>query len=524
MILNFFICAVRHNDNYNYNPTTRQMRFTRSCGTLLHPTSFPSPYGMGDLGPEAEYFIDFLEDTGQSVWQVLPLSPVGYGNSPYAGFSAFAGNPYLISPDKLVEKGLITHDEANEARLPVTPSIDYSSAYRKKEKLLIRAADRFYDDPDPRLDEFQFDNENWLPDYVLFMAHSMALNYKPWNQWEEEWVKRESSVMESAGKLYRQEIRRLIWMQYEFHAQWADLRDYAHSKGIRIIGDIPIFVSHNSADIWANSHYFEVDEHGNREFIAGVPPDYFSDTGQLWGNPLYKWDKLEDDGFSWWIDRFRKMFELFDAIRVDHFRGFESCWKVAADEKTAENGVWEKCPGEKLFKQIRKKLGELPIIAEDLGVITPEVENLRDQFNFPGMKVLQFAFGSDYGNAFLPHNYHPNSVVYSGTHDNDTTLGWYQQAPEKEKHRLRIYARSDGSEPNWELFRLGLLSVADQAIFPLQDFMNLGSESRMNTPGTVGGNWVWRYTPEMLNSINRERIRNLITMSNRKPVKKQGFH
>lgn len=494
------------------------MRFPRSCGSLVHPTSLPSPYGMGDLGHEAYRFIDFLAETGQSIWQVLPLSPVGHGNSPYASFSAFAGNPYLISPDKLVEKGLVTHEEANQSRMPVTTSIDYDRVYQVKIDLLTRAADRFFKNPDSKLEKFQSDNDGWLPDYVLFRVHSKANNDQPWNEWEEEWVKRKRSTLKKARKIYKKEIQRQIWMQYEFHNQWSELRDYAHSKGIRIIGDIPIFVSHNSADVWANPQYFEVDEEGNREFVAGVPPDYFSETGQLWGNPLYKWDKLEKDGYSWWVDRFEKMFELFDAVRVDHFRGFESCWKVSAKEKTAENGFWEKIPGENLFKQIRKELGEAPIIAEDLGVITPEVEELRDQFNFPGMKILQFAFGSDYGNAFLPHNYHPNSLVYSGTHDNDTTVGWYHSAPEREKHRMRVYTRSDGVEPHWELIRLGVLSVADQAIFPLQDFMGLDSQSRMNTPGTVGGNWEWRYTPEMLDKIDRNRIINLITMSNRNPA------
>jgi len=491
------------------------MRFSRSCGTLVHPTSFPSAYGIGDLGPEAESFIEFLEECGQSSWQVLPLSPVGYGNSPYASFSAFAGNPYLISPDKLLEKGLISQDEANQSRLPVTTTIDFDKVNHIKNNLLIKAADRFFENPDPQFEKFKSDNKNWLPDFALFMVQSMTNDYKPWNQWGEEWVRRKSSVLKSARKKYEKEIRRQLWMQYEFHNQWAELREYAHSKGIRIVGDIPIFVSHNSADVWANPQYFEVDSQGNRRFVAGVPPDYFSATGQLWGNPLYKWDKLESDGFSWWVNRFSKMFELFDAIRVDHFRGFESCWKVSAEEKTAENGYWEKSPGKKLFKKIHKELGELPIIAEDLGVITPEVEELRDQFNFPGMKILQFAFGSDYGNSYLPHNYHPNCVVYSGTHDNNTTVGWYQSASEVEKHRLRVYTRSDGSQPNWELIRLCLLSVADQAIFPLQDFMNLGSESRMNTPGTVGDNWNWRYTSEMLARIDRERIRKLIHMSNR---------
>jgi 4-alpha-glucanotransferase len=275
-------------------------------------------------------------------------------------------------------------------------------------------------------------------------------------------------------------------------------------------------VDHNSADVWANPKYFEVDQEGNRKLVAGVPPDYFSATGQLWGNPLYKWDVLEKDGYSWWLKRFRQMFDLFDAIRVDHFRGFDAYWAVPASEKTAENGEWVDGPGDKLFKTIKRKLGELPIIAEDLGVVTPEVEKLRDDFEFPGMKILQFAFDSDETNVFLPHNYTQNCVVYTGTHDNDTTIGWYHTAPEEEKHRAREYTRSDGSEIQWDLIRLGMLSVADQAIFPLQDFMNLDTKHRMNTPGTVGENWEWRYTPEMLKKVDSDRIRHLIKMSNRK--------
>lgn len=495
------------------------MKFPRSAGVIVHPTSFPASYGIGDFGPASKYFIDVLQDMNQTIWQVLPLSPVGYGNSPYASYSAFAGNAYLLSPDILHKKGLLTSEELNEARLPMSTSIDYERVYNLKEKMLRAASARFYleldSDTKRRLELFKKKNKHWLNDYSLFMVLSAQNERKPWNQWDTDLATRDRSALASARKKYKDEIRYHIWLQFEFYNQWMALKEYANIRGVRVIGDIPIFVNHNSADVWANPQYFAVDEHGNRRLVSGVPPDYFSSTGQLWGNPLYKWDEIKKDGYSWWIDRFNQMFELFDAIRVDHFRGFESHWEVPAADMTAEKGNWVKGPGADLFNTIRKKLGELPIIAEDLGFVTPEVEKLRDQFGFPGMKILHFAFDADPGNGFLPHNYTPNSVVYTGTHDNDTTIGWYNSAPELDRHCLRVYTRSDCSEPNWELIRLAMLSVADQAIFPLQDYMNLNSEHRMNTPGTVGNNWEWRFTPEMLNHVDRNRIRALVHMSNR---------
>jgi len=495
------------------------MRFPRSSGTLVHPTSFPAKYGMGDLGHEAYQFIDYLISTGQSVWQVLPLGPTGYGNSPYASYSAFAGNPYLISPDLLHDKGLLTADEIAKAELPIEVRADYEGSYQKKDEAYKTAFNSFKSsrtaDDTKRLEAFRKANEYWLDDYTLFMACSLSNERKPWNQWPRDLAQRKSSAIKKIRKELAGVIEYQTWLQFEFFEQWFALKEYANSKQVRVVGDIPIFVDHNSADVWSHPAYFEVDKQGNRKLVAGVPPDYFSETGQLWGNPLYKWDALKKDNFSWWIERFRQMFELFDAIRVDHFRGFDEYWEVSAKEETAINGTWVKAPGVDLFKTIKKKLGTLPIIAEDLGVMTPGVEELRDMFGFPGMKILQFAFDSDSANNFLPHNYPQNCVTYTGTHDNDTTIGWYQQAPEVEKHRAREYTKSDGSEIQWELIRLGMLSVADQAIFPLQDFMNLESTHRMNTPGTVGENWLWRYTPEMLDNIDTERIRKLTEMGNR---------
>ncbi len=486
---------------------------------MVHPTSFPSKYGMGDFGHEAYKFIDFLTDTKQTVWQVLPLGPTGYGNSPYASYSAFAGNHYLLSLDLLKEKNLLSHQELEESELPATVTTEYEASYRIKDDLFKKAFERYKESATPadkkKLSEFKKANKYWLDDYTLFMACSLANKQIPWNKWDRNLAQRKKEALKSAREEFSEKIEYLTWLQFEFFEQWYALKSFANTRGIRVVGDIPIFVDHNSCDVWSHSEYFEVDKQGNRKLVAGVPPDYFSETGQLWGNPLYKWDTLKKDNFSWWIERFKQMFELYDAIRVDHFRGFDEYWEVSAKEKTAMKGRWVKAPGMELFTTIKKKLGELPIIAEDLGVMTPTVAELRDRFNFPGMKILQFAFDSDSTNSFLPHNYSKNCVTYSGTHDNDTTIGWYKTAPAVEQHRVREYTRSDGSNIQWELIRLGMLSVADQAIFPLQDFMNLDSSHRMNTPGTVGDNWMWRYTPDMLENVDSEHIKKLVEMGNR---------
>ena len=496
------------------------MRFPRSSGTLVHPTSFPGKYGIGDFGSEARSFIDFLEATYQNIWQILPLTPTGYGNSPYASYSAFAGNPYLISPDILAEKGLLQESELIKAEIPSGTEVDYEKSFRNKDILFKLASERFYAESDSdqkkKFDGFKRKSKFWLDDYALFMACGLDRGMKPWNTWDSLLAQRDPDTIKEARKKYKKEIAHQNWLQFEFSNQWSDLKEYANDKGIRVIGDIPIFVDHNSADVWANPQYFEVDKKGNRKLVAGVPPDYFSKTGQLWGNPLYKWKELEKDGFSWWVKRFKHMFSICDAIRVDHFRGFDAYWEVKASEKTAENGQWIKGPGEKLFDTILEKCGELPILAEDLGFVTEGVEKLRDKYNFPGMKIIQFAFDSDSTNSFLPHNYPQNCVAYSGTHDNDTSIGWYNSAPEVEKHRVRLYTRSDGSEPNWEFIRLGMYSVADQAIFPLQDFMGLDGAHRSNIPGTSSGNWRWRYTEAMLNRVDKGRIKELVTNTNRK--------
>lgn len=496
------------------------MRFPRSCGALVHPTSFPGKYGIGDFGNEARTFIDFLEATHQTIWQVLPLTPTGYGNSPYASYSAFAGNVYLISPDLLVRKGLVTEKEAASAELPAGDQVMYEEAFERKDRLFEAACERFYNSMDTatekRFSKFCKKQAHWLEDYVLFMALLLDNEKQPWNTWDDDIALRKPAALKAARKKYKKEIDRQYWLQFEFYEQWSALKKYANDRGVRVIGDIPIFVDHNSADVWANPQYFEVDKDGNRTLVAGVPPDYFSKTGQLWGNPLYKWDVLIKDGYSWWVDRFRHMFDICDAIRVDHFRGFDAYWEVEADQKTAENGRWVDGPGAGLFETILKECGELPIIAEDLGFVTKGVEELRDRFNFPGMKIIQFAFDADASNVFLPHNYPQNSVTYTGTHDNDTAKGWYRTTKEEEKHFARTYTRSSGDDIHWEFIRLGMLSVADQAIFPLQDYLGLDSDGRMNTPGTSSGNWLWRYNSRQLNEIDADRLRHLIGISNRK--------
>jgi 4-alpha-glucanotransferase len=496
--------------------------FKRSSGILLHPTSFPSDFGIGDLGPEAVKFIDFLRKADLSVWQILPLGPTGYGNSPYASYSAFAGNHYLISPEILEDKGLLKASELRDAALPSNEKVDYDSAYANKRELFRLAASRFYErdnkEEQKALKAFKKQNAYWLDDYVLFIACLEHYGFRPWNTWDAALAKREPEALKKAKKEHRERIDYHYFLQFEFFSQWMKLREYANSKDIIIIGDIPIFVDHNSSDVWAHSRYFEVDGKGNRKLVAGVPPDYFSETGQLWGNPLYKWKVLKKDGYSWWLERFRQMFHLFDSIRVDHFRGFDAYWEVKADAENAIRGRWVKGPGEDLFDTILEKMGSLPIIAEDLGVITPEVVKLRDKYDFPGMKILQFAFSDNAGNSFLPHNYHTsNCVVYTGTHDNDTTQGWYRSATGKERHHAREYTRSDGSTIHAELIRTAMMSVAVMAIFPMQDLLGLGTEHRMNYPSTVSNNWEWRYRRGDLARIDLNWLRWLVQISNRDP-------
>ena len=475
------------------------MQFERSAGILLHPTSLPGKYGIGDLGNEAYHFVDFLVNAGQKLWQVFPLGPTGYGDSPYQCFSAFAGNPLLISPDKLIEENLLQESDIQNIPSSDSGRIDYGKVINFKKEVLSIAYKNFKNNSEKLNNDFNsFANEHkeWLDDYSLFMAAKDFHGGASWNEWDKGLVLREESALSSWKEKLGDEILYHKFVQFIFFRQWKAIRKYANEKGIKIIGDMPIFIAYDSSDLWSNKELFTVDETGKLTFVAGVPPDYFSATGQLWGNPLYKWDVMEKDEFLWWRKRFKALWELVDIIRIDHFRGFEAYWKIPGDAKTAQSGKWIKAPGEKLFETVKKHLGDLPILAEDLGVITPPVEALRDKFNFPGMKVLQFAFGEGMETKFLPHNFVPNCLVYTGTHDNDTTRAYFEKESEKESgitEHARKYLNYSGNDIVSELIRTAYASVAVFVIIPMQDVLNLGGEARMNFPSTLGGNWSWRF-------------------------------
>ena len=478
------------------------MELTRDSGLLLHPTSLPGPHGVGDLGAEAYRWVDFLVEAGQGLWQLMPLGPTGFGDSPYQCFSAFAGNPYLISLERLVEDGFLDADAL--ADIPDFPAerVDYGAVIPFKLERLTRAYRYFMEnktgEQQAQFRKFCEAQAGWLEDYALFMACKEAHGGGSWSAWDEGIRARHPEALEAWGGRLENEIdKHKVW-QWFFYEQWLALRAYANGKDVKIIGDIPIFIAYDSADAWSNPELFHFDESGNPTVVAGVPPDYFSETGQRWGNPLYRWDVMKKNGFAWWISRIRSTLEFFDFVRIDHFRGFEAYWEIPADEPTAVHGRWVEGPGQPFFDAVKEALGDLPIIAEDLGVITPEVEVLRDENNLPGMKVLQFAFADGAADPYLPHNYPHHCVVYTGTHDNDTTRGWYETAPEKEQDMVRRYLARDGSNAAWSLVRLAFSSVADFAVVPLQDVLGLGSDARMNTPGAAAGNWGWRYTPEQL--------------------------
>ena len=489
-----------------------RVRFPRSSGILLHPTSLPGPFGIGDLGPQAYDFADFLADSGQRIWQVLPLGPTGYGDAPYQAFSAFAGNPLLLSPEKLIEEGCLPASEvANAPSFPET-EVDFGRVVAYKMDLL-RAAHRNFA-PGAEFDDFAALNDHWLDPFAVFMALKNANSGRAWTEWA---VKTPDP----------REVAFHKFVQFEFFRQWSDLKRYCSARGIRLFGDLPIYVAHDSADVWANPGLFELDEQGHPKLVAGVPPDYFSATGQLWGNPIYNWRRLAGTGFAWWIQRLRSTFATVDMVRIDHFRGFEAYWAVPASETTAIRGEWIKAPGHELFQTARNELGDLPIVAENLGVITPEVERLRCDFDFPGMAVLQFAFGTDpQAPTFRPHNYPREIVAYTGTHDNDTTMGWWSSAGagastrslediQREREFAKAYLNAEGREMNWVFIRAVLQSVADTAIVPLQDVLGLGSEARMNTPATTSGNWKWRFRAGALTSEIRARLNELSKLYDR---------
>ena len=493
--------------------------FDRSAGLLLHPTSLPSRTGIGDLGAAAEAFLDWAAEAGQGIWQVMPLGPTGWFNSPYGCLSAFAGNPMLISPGRLVAEGLLPASALDGA--PAGGGrVDFAAIVPWKEKLLREAwrearsagGGRLTDD----LEAFSVSSAQryWLADWCLFAALSSKHPGMDWTGWGEELVARVPSALEAARTDLADEIQYQSWLQLVFFRQWEALKAGANRRGIEIMGDVPIYVAHGSADVWAHRHLFTVDEHGRAETVAGVPPDYFSASGQLWGNPLYRWDAMEADGFDWWIERLRLNFRLADLVRIDHFRGFSGYWEVKASETTALNGRWVPGPGEKLFVAIRHALSDLPIVAEDLGDITPDVQALLQKLGIPGMKVLQFAF-QETDSAYLPHRHVPNGVVYTGTHDNDTTRGWWETAGEEERRSARDYLGTDGRDIEWSFIRAAYASVARRAIVPLQDVLGLGSEARMNTPGLAEGNWTWRAPDDAFRPELAARLRRLAELTGR---------
>jgi 4-alpha-glucanotransferase len=490
------------------------------------------------LGDEAYAFADFLSASGQSLWQVLPLGPTGYGDSPYAAFSAFAGNTLLVSPQRLVAEGLLSDSDLAEApAFASSDRVDFARALELKNRLLRRAFDNFKRTADVSLrgnfETFTQQAAAWLDDYALYRALKDARGGVAWNKWEAPLVRREPQALASARETLHEQIEAQKFYQYLFFKQWSALKSYCNERGIKIIGDIPIFVAHDSADVWTHPYLFKLDDMGNPRVVAGVPPDYFSATGQLWGNPLYDWERMRSSRFAWWIERVRATLQQIDILRIDHFRGFAACWEIPGGDLTAERGRWVPAPGRELFEAIRAALGVLPIIAEDLGVITPDVEALRDDFGFPGMRILQFAFGGDPRNVDLPHNYIRNVVVYTGTHDNDTTVGWFKsdagagstrsaEQIERERRFCLDYLKSDGREIHWDFIRAVLASVADTAIIPLQDVLGLGNSARMNLPNSTSGNWSWRYRADALNDETRDRLKALTTLYGREATLEAG--
>jgi 4-alpha-glucanotransferase len=478
----------------------------RASGILLHPTSLPCRFGIGDLGPEAFRFADWLAEGGQKIWQVLPLGPVGYGESPYQLFSAFAGSPMLISPERLVERGWLR--EADLAGAPPFPEerVAFEVVVPWKTRLLHQAFDNF--SPTPEFNAFCRQQSDWLDDYARFMALKEANGGVSWREWQ------------PGTEPPSENIAFHKFLQFEFFRQWRELKAYSAARSIRLMGDVAIYVAMDSADVWAHPELFRFD------VVAGVPPDYFSATGQLWGNPIYRWDRMQASGYAWWVARMKAALEMFDMVRLDHFRGFEAYWQVPAGEPTAVRGEWVKGPGAPFFHALESRLGKLPLVAENLGVITPEVEAIRREFGFPGMAVLQFAFGKDsQADSFKPHNYERNLVAYTGTHDNDTAVGWWRSEGGdstrtaedvlEEKSLARAYLDTDGREIHWTLIRTLMASVADTVLFPMQDVLGLGSEARMNIPATARGNWRWRMKPQAATPDQAARLRRLTTLYGR---------
>ncbi|HET7205527.1 MAG TPA: 4-alpha-glucanotransferase [Terriglobales bacterium] len=496
------------------------MSFPRATGILLHPTSLPSPGGIGDFGPAAYEFVNFLAAARQGVWQVLPLGPLGYGNSPYSSTSAFAGNPLLISLERLSDHGWLDHSQLSGLSAEVG-AVGYDEVRTRKLPLLTRAARTFLKNASgadrSRFEVFCKKNGWWLEDFVLFDALRDRFQMESWNHWPRELARRETRALEQAREELAEEleIRRII--QFAFFQQWHALRHYCAARSVRIAGDIAIFVNYDSADVWTNPHLFRLDQDLNPEVVSGVPPDAFSTTGQRWGNPLYRWDVMRDRGYDWWVRRMAWALETCDYIRIDHFRGFEQFWEIPANEPTAVHGHWVDGPKDEIFIKLREALGGLPFFAEDLGFITPEVHALRDRLQIPGMAVMQFGFGNPGAHIYLPHRLGPNRVVYTGTHDNDTMMGWWQCCTDYERRCAQAYLGRIDGDIHWAFIRAAQASVADLCIVPLQDVLGLGSEARMNTPSRPDGNWRWRYCPGALTPDLAERLSALAEVTDRLP-------
>jgi 4-alpha-glucanotransferase len=493
----------------------------RASGVLLHICSLPSRGGVGDLGPAAYAFADFLAAAGQQFWQVLPLTPTGYGNSPYSSLSAFAGNPLFISLEKLAERGWLTKDQVRDL-LPASAAIDYPAAVAQKLPLLQTAADAFLSAADDQaryyFGEFCGRNQGWLTPYARFMVLRERFPGVEWASWPRELALCEPDAIARFDAEHARAIERQQVIQFFFEEQWRELRAYCAGRGIGFIGDMAIFVNYDSADVWTHAALFQLDEQGRPDRVAGVPPDYFSPTGQRWGNPLYRWDVMLERNFAWWTERIRRAFALCDQVRLDHFRGFEAYWSIPASEATAINGQWMKAPGRELFARLRQEFGELPLIAEDLGVITPEVEELRTSFGLPGMRVMQFGFSDPGAHLHLPHRLVENMVIYTGTHDNNTTLGWYRQTTGPEREAVHAYlGAAEEQAVVRAMIRAAETSVGRLCLIPLQDILGLGAEARMNTPAEADGNWSWRYAPDALQPALAEQLRALCVVTDRQP-------
>lgn len=486
---------------------------SRSGGILLHITSLPNEQGIGTIGKEAFEFIDFLKKSGLKIWQICPLGPTGYGDSPYQTFSAFAGNPLLMDLEDFIARGLLNEADLEKLREFPQDKVDFGSLFVTKNQLLRKAYEQFQKDAE--YDDFCREYVFWLHEYALFMAIKDYFGGNSWSEWPGDIKLRNPLQMEQFSISLLNEVDYYKFLQFIFWQQWQKLHNYASEKGISIFGDIPIFVAFDSADAWSNRHLFHFDENGNPTAVAGVPPDYFSATGQLWGNPLYDWNKMKETKFDWWKQRFAHTLQMFDLIRVDHFRGFAGYWAVPAGEPTAVNGSWQPALGDELFTNLQQEFGEMPIVAEDLGVITDAVIALRDKFGFPGMKILQFAFDGEDDNPYLPQNYEENCAAYTGTHDNDTTLGWFQKISKAEKKRICDYLYCSDNDVCWSMIQAIWKSKAKIVVAPLQDFLELDSEARLNTPGVAAGNWQWRLRDNQIDDRLVQKIRKLTEASGR---------